>query len=871
MRRVGGVSGHPGTLVSPFITGRGDELAAVVDALATTGTIGVLITGEAGIGKSFLADAVLAQRRAQDGPTHSLYGSAALAEIPLGVFAGELGSAAAYAGSVPAIAVKSALAQAGAPVMICIDDVDLVDPQSTAVLVSAAEAGVAQLVMTQRSDVSSNDGLGRVLTNGSVVRFELDVLDEVATAALAEQIVGGDLTAASHRLVWELTCGNPLYVRELVAAVVEADTISLTPSGADIGKIPAKSDRLADVLAARLGDLSPDARAALARIAAIEPTSEAVIQPYIDAAMLDLLDRRGLICSVLTGRRLVIRTAHPLHGEVLRASLSAHLLRQLREEAAARILELGAHRADDRFRLSTWALEGVGTVDGVTAREAAGMAAATGEFSLAAQFSAISLDASPSVELAQLLGFYLYEAGEFDLFRDHQPVWEMLVESEADRVEYDELVATAWFWRGNSGDPADALAHAATNENGDRSRAVAAALLVHRGRVRDGVELAESLGELKLGSSGVHAALALGQGLRARGRPAAAAARLAGEIDRYRLVGLDAFVVSDVVLAGVRVLALAEAGDFAEIELVVSAGASRWRDSGNACALSLTESAHAWACCLRGDFERAGVLVRRATEGFLSARQPAMVSWGVGLAARIEAESGNTEVASKLLAELDARPDHPAKIFQSTADQARAIVAHQNGFPDEAERVLVASAGRDLALGNVASVVESLHVLARLGRAAAGAELLSAVADVDIDGRLLPVQIEFITGAIAGDAAALGDCAKRFEQIGTMRFALDAALAAAFAARSDSYEAKRWLRLAADLGGAPDVGLVAAELTPREREVAQLVTHGLPSREVAERLHISRRTVESHLSRIYQKLDVTDRSSLTERLVSDGG
>jgi DNA-binding NarL/FixJ family response regulator len=53
-----------------------------------------------------------------------------------------------------------------------------------------------------------------------------------------------------------------------------------------------------------------------------------------------------------------------------------------------------------------------------------------------------------------------------------------------------------------------------------------------------------------------------------------------------------------------------------------------------------------------------------------------------------------------------------------------------------------------------------------------------------------------------------------------------------------------------------------AALTPRERDVADLVAQGLPYREVAARLDISDHTVKNHLRRIYAKLDINSRVEL---------
>jgi non-specific serine/threonine protein kinase len=54
----------------------------------------------------------------------------------------------------------------------------------------------------------------------------------------------------------------------------------------------------------------------------------------------------------------------------------------------------------------------------------------------------------------------------------------------------------------------------------------------------------------------------------------------------------------------------------------------------------------------------------------------------------------------------------------------------------------------------------------------------------------------------------------------------------------------------------------ARPLTPREREIAGLVAEGLGNREIAERLFLSKRTVDSHLEHIFTKLAITSRTQL---------
>jgi len=59
-------------------------------------------------------------------------------------------------------------------------------------------------------------------------------------------------------------------------------------------------------------------------------------------------------------------------------------------------------------------------------------------------------------------------------------------------------------------------------------------------------------------------------------------------------------------------------------------------------------------------------------------------------------------------------------------------------------------------------------------------------------------------------------------------------------------------------------------LSPREMEVLQLLCMGLSSREIAQRLHLSRRTVDNLLGRMYQKTQTTGRTGLAVRAKEEG-
>ena len=55
-------------------------------------------------------------------------------------------------------------------------------------------------------------------------------------------------------------------------------------------------------------------------------------------------------------------------------------------------------------------------------------------------------------------------------------------------------------------------------------------------------------------------------------------------------------------------------------------------------------------------------------------------------------------------------------------------------------------------------------------------------------------------------------------------------------------------------------------LTPAEHRVATLAAEGHSNREIAEQLYVTQRTVETHLTHVFQKLDISSRSQLGSRM-----
>ena len=103
----------------------------------------------------------------------------------------------------------------------------------------------------------------------------------------------------------------------------------------------------------------------------------------------------------------------------------------------------------------------------------------------------------------------------------------------------------------------------------------------------------------------------------------------------------------------------------------------------------------------------------------------------------------------------------------------------------------------------------------------------------------------YVTKTIAGAGAGRGDRAGRRRRRGL--------LAAARRLRPRRVPRRR------RVGGDAELD----ELTPREREVLQLIARGYMYKEIAARLHLSVKTVESHVSAVLRKLQLSTRHELT--------
>jgi DNA-binding CsgD family transcriptional regulator len=149
-----------------------------------------------------------------------------------------------------------------------------------------------------------------------------------------------------------------------------------------------------------------------------------------------------------------------------------------------------------------------------------------------------------------------------------------------------------------------------------------------------------------------------------------------------------------------------------------------------------------------------------------------------------------------------------------------------------------------------------------------------------VEGPRVGLAARFAEALCDGDAAELSSVSEEFERMGDLILALDVAAHAALAYRRKDKRGSalgcstRADALAEQCGGAcTPAHRQAADplpLTDREAEIVMLIGAGLSNREIAERLTLSVRTVESHIYRAMLKTETSSRDDLAGLLPRPG-
>jgi DNA-binding CsgD family transcriptional regulator len=245
---------------------------------------------------------------------------------------------------------------------------------------------------------------------------------------------------------------------------------------------------------------------------------------------------------------------------------------------------------------------------------------------------------------------------------------------------------------------------------------------------------------------------------------------------------------------------------------------------------------------------------------------PALLTFGSACLATALAQVGDVAGAKAALAELTAGLD-----ALSVVPVARAWTAAADGDLAEARDVLLAAADEAQQRGQGAICAGLLHDVARFGDPHRVAARLGELT-LRYDSPLIAARAAYARGAAARDGALLEEAAETFTAMGSALWAAEAAAAASAAWRAHgetrraTAAAARSAALAQDCEGARSPALAGVPsvdpLTPREREICLLAARGVTSRQIAERLVLSVRTVNNHLQNAYTKLGVGSRSEL---------
>jgi DNA-binding NarL/FixJ family response regulator len=897
-----------------------EAIAGVLDAVARGGRRLLAVRGEAGIGKTRLlaelrkrAEAqrfVVLESRAseleQDIPLVPVIdalaprlppadGLAALGPERLGLLAGLLPGVAAPAGVATggerwrlyrALGELLELIAGGRPLLLLVDDLHWADAATQELLqqlVRRPPADSLLIACGARPGPPGERLLAAQRASGAVglVALDLVALDRAA----AESLLAGVPAGSERDRCFVQSGGNPLLLRELardggrhpvpggiVAAMrlevgsLPADASALVQAAAVTGD-PFDFDLAAEVAgldeATALRALDTLATSELVR-ATDDPRRFAFRHPIVRSAVYEALGAGARLAGHAAAARSLAAADAPLAGrahhlayaatpgDIMAAALLAAAAAEVRPRAPGVAADwlLAARRADptsvapailaetlvEAGRLAA-ALDvadaSAATADVRLALTAASIERSLGRHDAAGRrlLQALATTAPDSAEAALLrvdLAVGAYQRGDYAETRS----WAQQVGTElTDGTNAVRATAAAMLAVGDAS-AGDATAAAA---------GVAAAVLALEQSSDD--ELGAVAEPAMAISWGLLALDRLPEGL-AAARRIAAAARDAGRG--------PAAVPHDLA----AVLALGLLGRMTEAEPAADEAEQAARVSANPQLVQWALWLRAWVLMERGQIDPAF----------------AAASESVALAGELD-DSASGIVARAVLGAILAAREEPAR-----GRELLAAYDIDHGWICRWAPVLVEC---DLALGDLAAANEHAGRASDLApgtgmagaRAAAQrAQALVALADGDATGA---ARLALGAAAEAASAGAALEAARGQLLAGRALLAgdRDAAIAALTAAgelathcgaERVADQARMELRRAGvrvGSGGArAERGSGLSALTRREREIADLVAAGLTNREIGARLYLSEKTIETHLTRVFQKLGVRSRT-----------
>ena len=865
--------------------GRGEIVLDIVETVTSTSrgrAQRALVRGPLGGGKSRcldeVADAVVARGRT----IRRIYASAAVESIPFGAVAHMLPAGAREADDPVSLigALRDVLAPRGAgkPVLV-IDDLPLLDLTTAGVVASLANSDEILLVASARSGEAIPAPLVEVFLGERSLVVDLPAMSDDDISTLLQQVLGAPADGAVVVSLRERSDGNPLFIRELVRGAFDAGALHEVNGIWRLhGELP-RSTRLREVVESRLEIIGPDERRAMELLALCDSVDIDELEGLVDLEALAQLEARGLLATVHRAGRLMASLAHPLHAEAIRVGVPAVRWRLLMRQHLAWLDEHPDSVHGDALQRAIWRLDAGLPTDIEQLLHGAALAAAALDSRSVLRLALPAFEMQPNAATGALVVDAQFQTGAW---ADAYVILDragQLDPTPSVRIDLALTRSTIQLW--GLGDEAGALKvledllHDPEMSQDDliRIRAGYASVLVNAGRPGQAREILGPVNQSSEMRARLGAAVADSNSLAMAGR-CDAALRAIDEALTQR-PGHNLVAIADVDTHMVsKAFAHLEAGRLGEALQLATDGYELGVTNGRPLTQYWFTLLIARVHLLRGE-------VATALRQFLSARA---LGVDAGLQGPTRTALVGAVVSHALLGDAAAAT---ALLEQLHALPAFGFMAPELGLADgwcsvargdlvSARAALQAYAAEAEATGHVTSAVWLLHDAARLGCADDVAGRISLLA-AGTDSQLAVVRAAHVRAMVTGDLHEMIAVADGFATMGANLLAAEALVAASALARgAGDVRLLRSLsaRAAHHLGlceGAATPGLIGdggfvEPLTEREREIAFLAANGMKSREIAEQLYVSLRTVSNHLQHVYDKLGVRSREELRAAL-----
>jgi DNA-binding CsgD family transcriptional regulator len=859
--------------------GREAELAAIVDAFESRKAVCWVLAGGIGVGKTRLAREALRRVEARGFATLWVVATRASASIPLAAFAHLLPEIEAENTSLLELLgrARKGLIQRGGGrrLLIGIDDAHLLDDAS-ATLVHQLGQTDSFVLATVRTGEAAPDPIVALWKEGLLGRLEVNPLSNVEVFRLIRQVLGGDVDGLTLHALWTATRGNVLVLRELILGGLERGALT-DSAGVWTWKGPlVVTDPLSEVIEARLARLRPAERALVEVLAYGEPVGACELEASFASEILEAIELRGMVMVEKEGRRALVRVAHPLYGEVLRARTSGLRKRAIYRTLIASLERTGARRRLDVLRLANWHLEIGESPSAEVLVAGARQALTVFDPVLAERLARDVAEADRDVAAQVVLAESILLQG-----RAAEAAAVLAVPSDGSHDDRelaliaDRRANVLWSGLGRPSEALEVLSAAALRAKDPSIReglkAMESGVLVYSGQLASGVAKAQEV--LQSPDSppraSVIAAIDCATAAAVAGRTEEAVRARRNWISVARgLVGYIPFAPS--VLFAPEALALTLAGRLDEAAIAAQAcygeGVSQASRDGSAVgAVALGQVA-----LYRGAVSTSMRWLREAAALFRGPVGNNFLFWALGLLAHAAALAGELTFADTAMGEALGARTASLGMFDPQLGLARAWLAAAKGQFSAAQARLARVADEAEESGQLAVAVVALHDLARLGSSKIAAPRLASLAAL-VEGPFAPGSTAHAEALVHGDAAGLDQAGGSFHGMGADLVAAEAAAGASRAHRAagrkgsalaSAAQARLYLEACPGARSPTFPPHEAPQLTPREREVARLAANGNSNTDIADRLVLSVRTVEGHLQRVYAKLGVADRHAL---------